>query len=357
MIWRKWIRALVCLMLVGTCVSAYSVNGRTAAEELLENTSLVPGESTSDWTALAAARNGVFADRDAYLQGLWDYVSDSYQEQGGLDTIKATVWHRISLTVLALGADPTCFGEDAGGNPIDLIADGTYDWHMTGSLGIQGTNAWIYALLVLDSMDYQVPAGARYTREDMIAGILECQTEDGGFHIGSGVSDADVTAMALQALAPYYEENTAVTQSVDRALGYLSALQTARGDFGSSSESGSQVILALCALGIDPDTDERFCKAGGSAVNGLLLYHTEVGFSHLLGGEADSLATQQAAQALTAYDRLISGAGRLYDFTDQTIEPYTPASTLPLWLIAPAAIVALAVIIVLSRKGKKSCTE
>lgn len=365
---RRWLCLLLCMAVLCLTASAQSISARSTVEELAQLLGSTPekllaadtlsaGDSRSDWAALVAARNGYTQDAEKYLRALWKYVSRAYQEQGGLDSIEATRWHRISLTVLALGADPTCFGEDAQGNPIDLIADGTYNWTMTDSLGLQGANAWIYALLVLDAMDYPIPEGAQYTREGIVRELLTYQTEEGGFHFGSGEADVDMTAMVLQALAPYVQTDADVAQSVERALDYISQQQNAQGDFGGGSESCSQVILALCALGIDPAEDERFCKMGGSALDGLLLYHvSDGGFSHLLGDEANTLATVQAAQALTALERLRQGQGRLYDFTDQTIVPFTPGTGVPIILCFAALIVGGAIIIVLIGKGKKKCT-
>lgn len=365
---KRWICLFLCMAVLCIGVSAQSLSAQTAVEELanligakptnvLGGKNLVAGDSKSDWTALVAARNGMTQNAEHYLQELWDYVSQAYQKQGGLHVVEATAWHRISLTVLALGADPTCFGEDANGEPINLIADGTYNWTTTDSLGLQGTNAWIYALLVLDARHYEIPEGARYTREQILSEILACQTDEGGFHFGSGVADADMTAMALQALAPYVSTDEAVAQSVERALEYLAQGQNAQGDFGGGSESCAQVMLALCALGIDPTTDARFCKMGGNVLDGLMLYHLSDGcFSHLMGDEANTLSTVQAAQALTALERLQTGAGRLYDFTDVTIEPFTPSSGVPIVFGFAALAAVAAIIIVLIGKGKKKCT-
>lgn len=365
---RRWLCLLLCVAVLGLTASAQGISAGDTVEELarllgstpeklLAADTLSAGDSRSDWAALVAARNGYTQDAEKYLRALWKYVSRAYQEQGGLDPIEATHWHRVSLTVLALGADPTCFGEDADGNPIDLIADGTYYWKTTDNLGLQGTNAWIYALLVLDAMDYELPEDALYTREEIVRQILVCQTPEGGFHVGSGEADVDMTAMTLHALAPYVQTDTEVAQSVERALDYISQAQNAQGDFGGGSESCAQVILALCALGIDPAEDERFCKMGGSVLDGLLMYHVnDGGFSHLLGDEANTLSTVQAAQALTALERLRQGQGRLYDFTDQTIAPFTPGTGVPIILCFAALITGGAIIIVLIGKGKKKCT-
>lgn len=365
---KRWFRIILALcLLIALALQAGASEASalaglldTTPEELLRSELLTPGESQSDWVALLAGRWGETADREVYLNGLWDFVSEQYVSSGGLDRVKATVWHRISLTVLALGADPTCFGTDAYGEPIDLIADGTYHWHMTDSLGTQGLNGWIFALLTLDAGAYAVPAGATYTREDMVAAILSAQEPDGGFGLSAGKSDVDITAMALQALAPYRQEHP---QAIARALKYLSAAQTARGDFenwdSTSAESSAQVIIALCALGIDPRSDAAFVKDGGSALDGLLLYQTADGaFCHTLDASADLLATEQACLALCALERMDAGKGSLYDFSDTEIRAFSAGQGKtvinPLWYILGGAgvLICLCFIILLVRKGK-----
>ena len=167
---------------------------------LLENRPLTAGDSVSDWLAIASGRAGL--QRPDYLRDLESYVTSMYRENGGLDRIKATEWHRITLAVQAQGGDPTAFGRDREGKPIDLVAEGTYNWSRSRSLGAQGLNGWIFALITLDSGGFAVPEGAAYTREDMRRAILSAQTEEGAFGLSAGTADVDITAMALQALAP-----------------------------------------------------------------------------------------------------------------------------------------------------------
>lgn len=155
-----------------------------------------------------------------------------YRENGGLDRIKATEWHRITLAVQAQGGDPTAFGRDREGKPIDLVAEGTYNWSRSRSLGAQGLNGWIFALITLDSGGFAVPEGAAYTREDMRRAILSAQTEEGAFGLSAGTADVDITAMALQALAPY-QEDPATAEAIRRGLAWLSGQQTENGDFVS----------------------------------------------------------------------------------------------------------------------------
>ena len=340
-------------------LEAVARNVGCAYEELLTSDQLVPGESVSDWMAIATGCSGDPVKRKAYLKGLEDYVTEQYAENGGLHRIKATEWHRISLAILALGGDPSCFGKEA----INLIADGTYHFQMADSLGLQGLNGWIFALITLDAAGYEVPDDARFTRQDMIREIIAAQTEDGGFGLSGDGADVDITAMALQALAPYYAENADVAAAVDRALSWLSARQNENGDFTSwgsaTAEGTAQAVIALCSLGIDPRTDERFIKSGNSPVDGLMQYQTENGmFRHTFDSEPDIMATEQAALALIALDRLDRGDKRLYDLTDVAVyqgsdDAAPKEGTGPVLWIIVGTVAAAAAVAVVFVKGKK----
>ena len=348
-------------------LQALATKAGCAYEDILTSDLVVPGEAVSDWIAIATGCSGNPVKRNAYLKGLEDYVEKEYSENGGLHSIKATEYHRISLAVLALGGDPTNFGVDGSGNPIDLIADGTYNWSYSDSLGMQGLNGWIFALITLDAKDYQVPADAVYTRENMIEEILDAQTDEGGFGLSGGSPDVDITAMTLQALAPYYPGAPEVQGSVDRALGWLSAQQNDKGDFTSwgsgTAEGTAQTVIALCSLGIDPRTDERFLKNGSSAMDGLLQYQTQSGmFKHTLDGDEDAMATEQAALALMAVQRLDQKGDRIYDFTEVAVykgEEDTAVKKEPVraavWVAVAAGVVLIAVgtVAVFIKRGKK----
>ncbi len=276
------------------------------------------GTSVCDWTAMAFAMLGVDEDYDAYLSALQSYVTEHYKADGYLHRSKATEWHRIALTVMALGGDPENFGTDANGNSVNLIADGTYNFGGE-DVGAQGNNAYIYALITLDAGNFTVPSSARYSREYLINALLSNQEEDGGFGIMKGKSDVDITAMALQALAPYSGQSEVYT-AIDKALSMLSAAQNDDGSFTNwdnvSSESCSQVIIALCSLGLDPKTDERFVKNGNSVFDALMSFRLSDGsFSHNLDSkESDAIATEQAILALCSMIKARDGK-RLYDFT------------------------------------------
>ena len=266
-------------------------NGATADGFLLNDAFLaLAGTTPGDWYPIGLSRLGVEDRYDAYLAA------------------KATEWHRIALAVLAAGGDPTSFGTDGDGQPIDLIADGTYNRGWQTSLGRQGINGWIWGLIALDSMRYELPDDAFYTREDILLEILCRQLADGGFALSGTTADPDITAMAVQALAPYYNTETVYTYKrkstdsecarrirdvVDEALDCLSRLQLPTGDFQSwgteNVESTDQVVVALCCLGIDPLTDERFIKGGNTLLDGILRYRMDDGgFVHAHSYDPDN---------------------------------------------------------------------
>lgn len=143
--------------------------------------------------------------------------------------------------------------------------------------------------------------------------------------------------MAIQALAPYYNENEAVQAAVDKGVRCLSALQqedgSYAGEYGASAECNAQVIVALTALGIHPHTDVRFVKNGRSVVDALSAYYVSgTGFRHEAGEGADYMATEQGYYALAAYNRFLNGQSSLWDMSDVTLqkaEPVNPGGTEP----------------------------
>lgn len=339
-------------------------------QPLLTEDAFPAGSSVSDWTALAMARAGIADDYAGYLARLQAYVERQYAENGGLHAVKATEYHRIALTAAALGGDPAAFGAKPDGTAIDLVAEGTYNWQ-GDDLGGQGLNGWIFALLTMDAVGAEVPADARYSRQDMLDAIVSAQLPDGGFSLGGGAMDVDITAMALQALAPYQQQYPEV---IDAALNALSAAQTVTGGFESwgaqSSESCAQVILALTALNIDPTADERFQKNQRNVVEALMDFRlSDGGFAHEKDGPLDAMACEQAMQALTAMELRQQGEGRFFDLTaahpvqletTPDTDTETPAESggsfpvLPVVLIVIAVVIAMALVLVLKKKRENN---
>ena len=281
----------------------------------------VTGAVGGEWAVIGLTRSGrTVEDTEAYLASAARYIEENIDGQGRLHRAKSSDNSRMILALTALGQDPADFAGH------DLLAGLTDMAYVTK----QGINGPSWALIALDSGNYEVPedpsAGDPVTREKLIACLLDAQLEDGGWALSGDMADSDITGMVLQALAPYYGKIDAVTEAVDRALDTVSRMQNADGTFSTfgsgegmqpTSESISQILVALSALGIDAGKDERFIKNGVSALDALLAFYVDGGgFRHVPDGERDGLATEQAYYALTAYFRMLEGKTALYDMTD-----------------------------------------
>ena len=305
---------------VNTAIGQKNNFGIKENKKLLSgNEDFSAGTAICDWTAIAYKEFGIEDDFEGYLEALETYVTEKYAAEGKLDSTKATEWHRVILTATALGADATAFGNYPDGTKINLVADGIYNY-INEDLANQGINGFIYALLALDCGNYEVPEGAKYTRESMISSLIAEQHEDGSFGFGDR-SDIDMTGMALHALAPY-SDNPEVKAVIDKGIEFLSSAQNGDGTFdgmgGKTSESASQVIIALCANGIDPRTDERFIKHKASVYDALFDFRQkDKTFSHTIdAGKGDALATNQAMMAFMALINFENGKSGAFIFTD-----------------------------------------
>ena len=286
-----------------------------------------------EWSVLSLARGGV---KDiAWYHSYYKEVEKCVEEKGNkLSETKSTENSRVIIGLTSIGADPA---DIAGCNLLEPLVD--FDYVVQ-----QGLNGGVYALIALDSGKYEIPqiddVENQTTRENLIAYILNRQTADGGWGYSDpaadpdATSDIDMTAMTIQALAPYYNSDNNVKKSVKKAIALLSDLQGEDGLYKSvfeyggqtctniSSESCAQVICALSAIGIDADTDARFVKNDISLLDAFLSYYdkTSGGFKHSQTDEVvpNLMATEQAAYTLAAYDRLQSGQPGLYEMSDVT---------------------------------------
>ena len=319
--------------------ACHEIGGISADESLTNAGYFKAGDPISDWMVIVEKRSGLDKnfDKEGYLKNLKKYISKAYESDEKLDMYKSTEWHRLILVLLVLGKDPRSFAKKADGTPIDLVNDGIFNWCQDEKIDYQGSNALIYSLLCIKAGNYKTPEGARYSEEEIIKELISYQMDDGGFGLNKGGSDLDITSMSIQALAPYIDKKDVYTnaagkrvdvkKAINSALTYLSKKQNDGGYFTFqnhySSDSGSQVILALCSLGIDPTKDKRFIKNGGDPVSALLSFETEDGGidtalgSSGAGKKTNVLATRQAISAITALRLLQKGNGKFFDFNNK----------------------------------------
>lgn len=280
------------------------------------------GSVAGDWVVCGLARSeeGVTENYfNTYYQNTVNFLKEN---KGELSSYKYTEYSRLILALTAIGKDITNVG---GYNLLYKLAD--FDFVIK-----QGINGPIYALIALDSRNYQIPQtdpGIRHTTRPLLVDyIISRELPGGGFALGGKEADPDITAMAVQALANY-KDQPAVANCIERAMKVLSIMQGEQGGIVNqgveSSESTAQVIAALSVLGIDLQTDRRFIKTDNTGkennlLTALLNYQMKDGsFRHIIGGSSDQMASEQAFLALVAYNRLLKEKEALFDMADVSV--------------------------------------
>ena len=244
--------------------------------------------NASDWYVMAKTRRGAVADYGKYASGLRESL-----EQSGANAVSR---QRMALALIMTDGDLTTAGR--------VLSETT---------GKQGIMSFIFALHLINNGAEAEGITAGGVADALASLVLE----SGGWAVSGNNSDVDVTAMSLQALAPYADEYAGI---VDGALEFLASKQLDDGDYRSygvaNPESGAQVIITLTALGIDPLEDSRFVKNGNTLLDGMMKYSVSGGFSHTYGGEVNRLATQQIYCALVALERFYDGKSGFYDINN-----------------------------------------
>lgn len=276
-----------------------------------------------EWAVLGQARAKVPLS-EAYIAAYYEkvvaYVKANIGSDGILrapddkNTPVITDNERIILALTAIGKDPANVG---GENLLKALQN--KDIMKVTDTSNTDINGLIMGLLALNSRNYTSDTSW------LVQAVLAQQNEDGSWRASAdtkSVGDVDMTAMALQALAPYYKDggNETVNTAVEKALNWLSGKYQSGYD---SSESCAQVVIALSALNLDANTDARFTKTVEgktlSVLGNLLQYRVAEngGFKHQFADKAvNEMATEQALCAMAAYARFTEKANALYDMTD-----------------------------------------
>lgn len=275
-----------------------------------------------EWAVLGQARAKVPLS-EAYIAAYYEKVVAYVQKNMGADGVlvdpesrnpTVTDNERIVLALTAIGKDPANVG---GENLLKALQN--KDIMKVTDTSNTDINGLVMGLLALNSRNYTSDTSW------LVQAVLAQQKEDGSWSASADtkpVGDVDMTAMALQALAPYYKDggNETVNTAVEKALNWLSGKYRSGYD---SSESCAQVVIALSALNLDANTDARFTKTVEgktlSVLGNLLQYRVAEngGFKHQFADKAvNEMATEQALCAMAAYARFTEKANALYDMTD-----------------------------------------
>lgn len=275
-----------------------------------------------EWAVLGQARAKVPLS-EAYIAAYYEKVVAYVKANIGSDGVlvdpeshnpTVTDNERIILALTAIGKDPANVG---GENLLKALQN--KDIMKVTDTSNTDINGLVMGLLALNSRNYTSDTSW------LVQAVLEQQNKDGSWRASADtkpVGDVDMTAMALQALAPYHKDggNETVNTAVEKALNWLSGKYRSGYD---SSESCAQVVIALSALNLDANTDARFTKTVEgktlSVLGNLLQYRVAEngGFKHQFADKAvNEMATEQALCAMAAYARFTEKANALYDMTD-----------------------------------------
>jgi len=280
------------------------------------------GAPIGEWAVLALARANRITPEDPWIQA---WLADLDRVLLEIDTILAvnpefdisnppstgtfpapmrrwTDFIRVTLALHAVGLDASDFH---GRNIMQPFSDfvPTAERHAINRTIL----ADIYALIALQGSG----------NEDLfLEHILDVQRTDGTWSLNPALPtsafDIDITAMALQALAPYYREGDArIVKATNTAVSWLTAQ-----DF-DNTESVAQMIIALTALG------PAYADEAAIYVRLLLQWFDEAtgGFRRPTPtSPVNALSTVQAANALVAYWRLVNDMYHLYTMYGNFVE-------------------------------------
>ncbi len=276
------------------------------------------GSIGGEWAVIGLARSG-YEVPEEYYQKYYATV-ESYVESldGKLHDNKYTEYSRLIVSLTSIGKDPS----NVGGYNL-LIPLG--DFNKTTR---QGLNGPVWALIALDSGNYNMPenpdAEIQATRDMYLEYILNCQLTDGGWSLlganSTEISAPDITGMVLQALSKY-QYRADVKKATYEALSCMSIKQNDSGGFSSggteNSENCVQMIVALAELGINID-DERFVKNGNTMLDNLMTFYIGGnGFLHTKSSKnSNQMASEQGLYGLVAAQRLRDGKNSLYRMSD-----------------------------------------
>ena len=260
------------------------------------------GNGAAEWYVMALHAAGERLDYSGYRRAL-----EQKLDAGG--TFSATAKQRCALALIA-----------ASGGEIPARCETL----LRESLGNQGLMSQVFGLHLIKQ---GVPCETGSS--EVVQQMLDVQLDSGGWTLMGQYGDPDVTAMTLQALAPYRQQ-AEVGKAVSRALEWLSGRQLSSGGFSSygneNPESASQVWIALAALDISPLTDTRFVKNGNTLLDAVRQFSLGNGqYAHLKEGTANQAATQQVFLALTAEQ--CRQAGRYFYLPDGFRGKTEPAVT------------------------------
>jgi len=291
------------------------IEGTVSVDALLSNIAASYAENSGEWVVMDMA-----AYEDTNPDSAYKSTADA--KQAYIDSAIAAItaegageaaYAKAIVILQSIGADPQTLYPTDSDTPVSAV-DGLK------TLEAHSSSAWVapYTLMALNQGDYDTDE----LEQSIITSVLTNQAEDGSW--SEWGDSIQTTANMIAGLSFYYDSDETVKTAVDKAVTFLSSAQKEDGTFdaygsGSDANTAAMVVIALSALGIDPDTDERFIKHETSALDGLLSFALadNTAFGYTDNSTANSYATEQGFRALIAADTLRN----VYDFSTNEVSP------------------------------------
>lgn len=286
-------------------------------KEILSTSSYVKGHQSSLWAAITLNKLGLKADEG--------YIRESAEEikKIGVKSLSNTEIEKLIMCLSASGYNPYNF---LGYNLVKEL----YDRDIKDFL----INDYVFGLFTYEYAN--IKEEYKINKKTLVDSILSMmnttkfkEKEIKGWSLFKNNVNPDITGATINALAPFYNEDSRVKNAVDNAVKSLSIMQTESGyiadSYGYSSESLSFVIMGLTSVGVNPE-GVSFTKLKGDIVSGLLSFKgSEGAFKHSLDGKNDAIASEEALRAMIALKGYKSSGS--YNFYKSSID----ASKLPLY--------------------------
>ena len=259
------------------------------ANYVLDN-GLATDKGDEDWVwALAIAGYDV---PESYVESVEAFLNDN-NEFGSVNELS-----KVIIALSSAGADASNI---AGHNLIEELAN----LKAPDALFI---NEAIFSSIAINSGDYSVD---QEMEAGIVQSILDAKLGNGGWNWYGSTPSYDLTAMALNGLAPY-QDNPDVKEAIDQTIALLAKEQDSNGGYdeeyvGFSSATAAQVIIGLVSVGVEP-TSTDFTKEDANLLEFMLQYKTEDGlYKNLIEDEQPDLAfaTPQVFLALAYYKNFI----------------------------------------------------
>ncbi len=256
----------------------------------------------SDWaiiTLLRGKKSVTSSILEEYTCSLKETVKGWHANVKPTDAAKAV----IAFTVMDM-------------NPADIEGLNLINFICNSTQLESGTNELAYSLLALYASGAEIPQDATWSKSDIVNRLLTFQTESGGFGLfDTENTDVDMTAICVQALAPYKDE-PAVETAIDKAIVFLRDTISEDWDYDDNPNTTAQVLLTLSTLGIDvTDPANGFgADEQENIITSLESYHNTEGNGYLFGDSVNTLATYQIMQAYDAYRKIHKDSVLYWDF-------------------------------------------